>query len=189
VEEEVSDPATAGFRVVTERWRSERHFWSCTFCAAVMSRRWEAWGVSNCPPGNEAEVRALASVSGDPDLAHGSVTSEMLTAVRRRYHRNWEKNPQTKDEFTRYMTQLGTAANIAVNAGAMPSQVRAFYGSFTGMHRTFVVATRRKNSRRQWVVRVYDPLMPQGHEGVDASIDGIWHALHPAETVIVHAPR
>jgi hypothetical protein len=149
-----------------------------------MARRWETWGSSSCPPGTEAEVRALAAVSGDDDVTNGSVGSQMRAAVRNRYHRSWSNNPQTRDEFMRYMAVAGTMAIVKVNAGRMPSSVRAFYGSFTGYHRTTAAAIGRSGK-----VTIFDPMQPQGHAGTEVTLSSLWTAMIPDEVVIVHAPK
>jgi hypothetical protein len=136
------------------------------------------------PPGTEAEVRALAAASGDSDVTNGSTGSQMRAAIRARYRRSWSNNPQTRDEFMRYMATAGTMAIVKVNAGRMPSSIRAFYGSFTGYHRTTAAAIGRSGK-----VTIYDPMMPQGHRGVEITLSSLWTAMIPDEVVIVHAPK
>jgi hypothetical protein len=157
------------------------HYWACTWAAGLFAARAATNGGL---PGTADEYRALAMSSDDPDLFGGSNTGDLLEAVQRRYGWRWTREPiGSQSEWRSVCSRTGTVLVVAVTAGAMPSSVRAFYGSFTGGHRTSLVPEGHGK------VRVFDPLMPGSHAGVVVSADSVWPALWRNDVLIVPRPR
>jgi hypothetical protein len=171
--------------VVTERWG--RHYWSCTWCAAIQARRHETGG--NLPPATEAEVRALAHQGGDPDLEDGSTVTHLERGVLRRYGRRWRHQAMDRSTFLRLARTPGVGLILGVNAGRMPAAIRRYYGRFTGGHRTFVACYGDRDLLRRPLVTVLDPMMPRGSRGVRVRPEELWGAVWPDQLIVVHAPR
>jgi hypothetical protein len=173
-------------RVLSERWRDERRYWACTWCSAVMAARLE---LGDRPEQTEREVRALAAVSGDTDLRLGSNTRELVVAVRRRYGLRWRSEAIDRRRFDQLTAHAGFGLVCGVTAGRMPASVRRYHGSFTGGHRLLALAEGRRDRLRRPLVRILDPLMPQGSAGVEIRAAELWPALWTGEIVIVHEGR
>lgn len=167
--------------VTTERWGSR--FWACTYCAAIAGVR-HVKTPRLGPPQTEAEVRALAHQSGDPDLSGGSNQAQMIHAVHARYGLTWHPEPTvTKTRLRQLADTVGAGIVFGCTASRMPSSVRAHYGGFGGGHRSFAAVYQAGG------FQVLDPMMPRNHGGVRVSADALFPALWTAEVVLVHAPR